>query len=80
MRTKVPGVWIPDAIVDRLAKTPKKQKKEEGIQICIEIIQQVREIDRRTRRSYHGLSTGRDRGRDCPARGLLPQPMRARAS
>ncbi len=44
MRTQVPGVWIPDAIVDRLAKTPKQQKAEEGKKICIEMIQQVREI------------------------------------
>ncbi|MCZ7573013.1 MAG: methylenetetrahydrofolate reductase [Ardenticatenaceae bacterium] len=45
MRTKVPGVWIPDAVVERLAKTPKERKREEGKQICIEIIQQVREIE-----------------------------------
>ena len=45
MRTKVPGVWIPDDIVERLAKTPKEQKVEEGKRICIEIIQQVREIE-----------------------------------
>jgi methylenetetrahydrofolate reductase (NADPH) len=44
MRTRVPGVWIPDAIVDRLAKTPKARQAEEGIRICVEIIQQVREI------------------------------------
>lgn len=25
MRTKVPGVWIPDEIVERLAKTPKTE-------------------------------------------------------
>jgi len=42
MRTKVPGVWIPDAVVERLAKTPQKQKAEEGKRICIEIIEQVR--------------------------------------
>lgn len=45
MRTKVPGVWIPDEVVDRLAKTPKERKLEEGKQICIEIIQRVREIE-----------------------------------
>jgi len=45
MRTQVPGVWIPDEIVDRLARTPKKAKAEEGKKICIEIIQQVREIE-----------------------------------
>ena len=45
MRTKVPGVWIPDAIVERMAKTPKKQQAEEGKRICIEIIQQVRAME-----------------------------------
>ncbi|MEZ4709288.1 MAG: methylenetetrahydrofolate reductase [Caldilineaceae bacterium] len=45
MRTKVPGVWIPDAVVERLAQTPPKQKAEVGKQICIELIQQIREIE-----------------------------------
>jgi methylenetetrahydrofolate reductase (NADPH) len=45
MRTKVPGVWIPDEIVDRMARAPQSQKQEEGIRICVEIIQQVREIE-----------------------------------
>ena len=45
MRTKVPGVHIPDAVVERLRKTPKQQKREEGKRICVEIIQQIREIE-----------------------------------
>ncbi|MFQ5340414.1 MAG: methylenetetrahydrofolate reductase [Anaerolineae bacterium] len=45
MRTKVPGVVIPDEIVERLRKTPKEKKREEGKRICIEMIQQVREIE-----------------------------------
>jgi methylenetetrahydrofolate reductase (NADPH) len=44
MRSKVPGVVIPDAVVDRMAKTPKERKLQEGKQICVELIQQVREI------------------------------------
>jgi len=44
MRTRIPGVWIPDAIIDRINKTPKNRQAEEGKQICIEIIQQVRAI------------------------------------
>ncbi len=44
LRTRVPGVVIPDDIVERLRKTPKAQQREEGKRICIEIIQQVREI------------------------------------
>ncbi len=45
MRTKVPGVYIPDEVIERLRKTPKKQKLAEGKRICVEIIQQVREIE-----------------------------------
>lgn len=45
MRNNVPGVWIPDEIIDRLKKTPKQQQKAEGIRICEEIIEQVREIE-----------------------------------
>jgi methylenetetrahydrofolate reductase (NADPH) len=44
MRAHVPGVHIPDAIVDRLRKTPKPRWQEEGMQICVEIIEQVRAI------------------------------------
>ena len=45
MRSNVPGVVIPDAIVERLKKTPKKQQQAEGKQIVVEIIQQVMEIE-----------------------------------
>jgi methylenetetrahydrofolate reductase (NADPH) len=44
MRTRVPGVLIPNAVVDRLKKTPRDRWRAEGIQICREIIEQVRQI------------------------------------
>jgi methylenetetrahydrofolate reductase (NADPH) len=44
MRTHVPGVVIPDAILERLNKTPKPQWAEEGMQICVEIMEQVHAI------------------------------------
>lgn len=45
MRSNVPGVHIPDEVIERLRKTPKERKREEGKKICVEIIQQVREIE-----------------------------------
>lgn len=42
IRTNVPGIHIPDAIIKRLAGA-EKQKKE-GRRICLEMIQQIREI------------------------------------
>ncbi len=41
MRTHVPGVVIPDEVIQRL----KSGQKDEGKRLCVEIIQQVREIN-----------------------------------
>jgi methylenetetrahydrofolate reductase (NADPH) len=43
IRSNVPGVHIPDAVVDRLAGAA--DQKEEGKRLCIDLIQQVREIE-----------------------------------
>jgi methylenetetrahydrofolate reductase (NADPH) len=44
MRTHVPGVVIPDGIVHRLKGVLPDKQRAEGKRICVEIIQQVREI------------------------------------
>jgi 5,10-methylenetetrahydrofolate reductase len=44
MATKVAGMEVPEEIVARMEKTPKAAQPEEGIRICVEIIEQVREI------------------------------------
>ena len=44
MRAKVPGVYIPDEVIARLRGAPKGKQREEGKRICVEIIQQVREL------------------------------------
>jgi methylenetetrahydrofolate reductase (NADPH) len=43
--TNVPGVIIPDSIVEHLRKAPKSKQREEGKRICGEIIERVREIE-----------------------------------
>lgn len=43
IRTHVPGVHIPDAIITRLAGS--ENPKQEGKKICIELIQQIHEIE-----------------------------------
>ena len=44
MRAKIPGVVIPDGVIRRLRGVPADRQREEGRQICIEIIQHVRSI------------------------------------
>jgi len=42
MRSKVPGIHIPDSVIDRMEKAEKPG--DEGKRICIELIQQIKEI------------------------------------
>jgi methylenetetrahydrofolate reductase (NADPH) len=77
MRTRVPGVWIPDAIMDRMRKAPKQRQAEEGKQICIEIIQQVRAIE-----GVHGVHIMAYRQEEAVAEiihraGLFPRRARS---
>ena len=80
MRTKVPGVVIPDQLVDRLRKTPAEKKQEEGKKICVEIIQQVREI-----KGVAGVHVMAYRQEELVAEiieeaGLLPRPRQSTAT
>jgi methylenetetrahydrofolate reductase (NADPH) len=44
MKNRVPGIEVPDEMVKRMADTPKEKQPEEGIKICIESIQRLKEI------------------------------------
>jgi len=48
IRANVPGVHIPDAVIARLAGA--ENPKEEGIRLCIELMQEIRELP-----GVHGL-------------------------
>ena len=45
MKTKVPGMDVPDEVVDRMASAPKGEAKMAGIDLCVDIINQVRQIE-----------------------------------
>ncbi len=77
MRTKVPGVYIPDAVVERLKGVPKNKQRAEGKKICVEIIQEVRELP-----GVAGIHVMAYRQEELVAEiveeaGLLPRPFRA---
>jgi methylenetetrahydrofolate reductase (NADPH) len=44
MKNKVPGMDVPDEIVDRMAGVPKEKQAEEGIKICVESIERLKEV------------------------------------
>jgi methylenetetrahydrofolate reductase (NADPH) len=44
MKKNVPGMDVPDEMIERMKSVPKEKQAEEGIKICVEQIQQLREI------------------------------------
>jgi len=44
MKNRVPGMDVPDEVVKRMSETPKNRQAEEGINICIETIQRLKEL------------------------------------
>ena len=44
MKDQVPGMDVPDSIVDRLRAVSKEQRAKEGISLCVDIINSLREI------------------------------------
>ncbi len=45
MKNRVPGMDVPDAVVKRMADTPKEKQAQEGIDICVESIQRLKEVE-----------------------------------
>jgi methylenetetrahydrofolate reductase (NADPH) len=45
MKNRVPGMDVPDEVVKRLADTPKDKQADEGIKMCIESIQRLKECE-----------------------------------
>jgi methylenetetrahydrofolate reductase (NADPH) len=44
MKNKVPGMDVPQELVDRMAGVPKEKQAQEGIAICVESIQRLKEV------------------------------------
>lgn len=45
MKTKVPGMEVPQEIVDRMASVPKEKQPEEGVAICVETIERLKKVE-----------------------------------
>ena len=45
MKNRVPGMDVPDEVVDRMSGVPKEKQPEEGINICVESIQRLKEVE-----------------------------------
>jgi len=44
LRSNVPGIMIPDTIMDRLGAQPEDRQLEEGVNICVEYIEKLKQM------------------------------------
>ena len=75
MKNKVPGMDVPQEIVDRMAAQPKEKQPEEGISICIETIERLKKIEGVA--GFHIMAIDwEEKVKEIVERaGLLPRPV-----
>ena len=70
----VPGMDVPDALLQRMKDTPKENQAEEGIKIAVETIQQLREMDGVAGVHIMAIEWEEKVGEIAEKAGLLPRP------
>jgi len=74
MKTKVPGMDVPDSIIERLRGVPKERVSKEGIKLCVDIINQVRQIKGVAGIHLMAIEWEETVPEIIEAAGLLPRP------
>lgn len=76
MKTRVPGMDVPDSVIERLQGAPtKEQVSREGINLCVDIIKQVREIEGVAGIHLMAIEWEEVVPKIVEAAGLLPRPV-----
>jgi len=75
MKTSVPGMDVPDSLIDRIKGVPKEMQAEEGIKICVEMIQQLKEIPGVRGVHIMAIEWEEKVPEIAKAAGLLPRPQ-----
>lgn len=78
LRDMVPGIDVPDAVIDRMDAAPTDRQGDEGVTIALELIEQLRAID-----GISGIHLMTIRNEEAIVRvvegaGLLPRPTPSR--
>ena len=74
MKTRVPGMDVPDEVIERLRSVPKEQVSKEGIKLCVDIINQVRQIEGVAGIHLMAIEWEEAVPEIVEAAGLLPRP------
>ena len=74
MKNNVPGMDVPEEMIERMKGTPKEKQAEEGIKICVESIQQLREMPGVRGIHIMAIEWEEKVAEIVKAAGLLPRP------
>jgi methylenetetrahydrofolate reductase (NADPH) len=74
LRDQVPGLDVPEDVIERIASVPPEAQKEEGIRIALGIVEAVREIPGIS--GIHVMTINHEEAipRVVEGAGLLPRP------
>lgn len=75
MKASVPGMDVPDSLIERLKGVPKEKQAEEGIRVCVEMIQQLKEIPGVRGVHIMAIEWEQKVAEITKAAGLLPRPQ-----
>lgn len=74
MAKNVPGMDVPDELLDRMKGTPKEKQAEEGITVAVEIIQELKQIPGIAGVHIMAIEWEEKVGEIAQKAGLLPRP------
>jgi methylenetetrahydrofolate reductase (NADPH) len=74
MKNKVSGMDVPDNLIKRMEGVPKEKQKQEGINICVETIQKLKEMDGVKGIHVMAIEWEEVVGEIVEKAGLLPRP------
>ncbi|MFA4915776.1 MAG: methylenetetrahydrofolate reductase [Syntrophales bacterium] len=74
MKKSVPGMDVPDEMIERMKGVPKEKQAEEGIKICVESIQRLKEVPGVRGIHIMAIEWEEKVPEIAKAAGLLPRP------
>lgn len=75
MASRVPGMEVPQEIVDRMSSVAKEDQAAEGVSICVETMQRIKEIEGVAGFHIMAIEWEEIVEEICERAGLLPRPQ-----
>lgn len=75
MQNKVPGMDVPQELVDRMGSVPKEEQAEEGVKICVETIERLKQVEGVAGFHIMAIEWEEKVPEICERAGLLPRPQ-----